>query len=236
MNIILFETPDIASLPRSDPRAVHLLGTLKKTVGDEFDAGVFNDAIGKGRITSLDDSIVGLEFTWTGVPPPPDPIVLIVGLPRPQTARRILSECTSLGLSAIHFIKTENGDPGYHQSRLWRSDEWRNYVVGGAQQAFTTHLPEVTVSRTLAEVIETNAAVESRVALDNYEALKPLSSAAISLPVLVALGSERGWSAGERDLLRDKGFTMAHLGQPVLRLETACVAAVAIVKSAAGSM
>ena len=48
---------------------------------------------------------------------------------------------------------------------------------------------------------------------------------------MLALGPERGWSARDRDALRSAGFTLVHLGQRVLRLETAVVAATAIVKA-----
>jgi RsmE family RNA methyltransferase len=49
--------------------------------------------------------------------------------------------------------------------------------------------------------------------------------------VVLALGPERGWSASERDLLRAEGFQLVHLGERVLRVETACVAAIAVVKA-----
>ena len=52
--------------------------------------------------------------------------------------------------------------------------------------------------------------------------------------VTLALGPERGWSAAERNLLRSQGFTLVHLGTRVLRVETAVVAAVTLVRSARG--
>ncbi|HNC22732.1 MAG TPA: 16S rRNA (uracil(1498)-N(3))-methyltransferase [Opitutaceae bacterium] len=44
----------------------------------------------------------------------------------------------------------------------------------------------------------------------------------------------RGWSGVERDLLRSRGFGLAHLGARVLRSETAVIAAVAVVRSRLG--
>jgi len=44
--------------------------------------------------------------------------------------------------------------------------------------------------------------------------------------VQLAIGPERGWSNKERRFLRDMGFALAHLGQRVLRVETAMVASV----------
>ena len=75
-----------------------------------------------------------------------------------------------------------------------------------------------------------------RLALDNYEAGRGLAAVVPVSPVTLAIGPERGWSAGERDLLRGRGFEMVHLGSRVLRTETACVAAVAIVKAGLGLM
>ena len=73
----------------------------------------------------------------------------------------------------------------------------------------------------------------AHIALDNYEATgslpQLLSESAIS--AVIALGAERGWSAKERDTFRKNGWNLAHLGAHVLRLETACAAAVAAVCS-----
>jgi len=175
-----------------------------------------------------------LDFVWAETPPPLDPVTLVVGLPRPQTARKILEDATAMGVSAMHFVLAERTESGYARSKLWATDEWRRHVVAGAEQAFTTHLPKVTCGRRLAEVIEALPATGSRIALDNYEAPQPLSRTAISAPATLALGPERGWSAAERTLLRENGFVFAHLGERVLRVETAAVAGVTLVRASIG--
>jgi RsmE family RNA methyltransferase len=43
--------------------------------------------------------------------------------------------------------------------------------------------------------------------------------------VALAIGSERGWSDHERDLLEKAGFLRLSLGSRALRTETACIAA-----------
>jgi RsmE family RNA methyltransferase len=43
--------------------------------------------------------------------------------------------------------------------------------------------------------------------------------------VVLAIGSERGWSDYERDLLEEAGFLRLSLGSRALRTETACIAA-----------
>ena len=235
MNLVLFEPSEIGRpLPRDDPRAVHVLGVLRRAEGGAFDAGQVDGPRGKGRITAVRDDALELAFEWGAPPPPLDPLTLVIGLPRPQTARKILREAAALGVRAIHFVATGKGEAGYAGSTLWRDGEWRRHLLAGAAQAFDTRLPGVTHGGTLEAALDGLDPAAARLALDNYEASRPLSAAPCAPPVAVAIGPERGWSARERDLLRARGFELVHLGPRVLRTETACVAAVAVVKSRLG--
>jgi 16S rRNA (uracil1498-N3)-methyltransferase len=239
LNLILFTTEETCRpLPRTDARARHLIDVLERRVGDTFDAGQPNGPRGKGTIIAIGDDLLELAFTWGPPPPALDSITLLIGLPRPQTARKILREATALGVEALHFVVTEKGDPSYGQSTLWTTGEWERHLVAGAEQAFCTRLPAVTYGRQLADVIYTLPFPSARLALDNYEAPTALSQAVVAREAATALafGPERGWSAGERTLLRDQGFVLVHLGTRVLRLETAVVAALAVLKAGRGSM
>ncbi len=248
MNLILFEAAEIERpLPIGDPRAAHLLGVLKRGEGGTFDAGVVNGPRGKGTLVAIGSDALRLDFAWGETPPELDPIVLLIGLPRPQTARKILQEAASLGVSALHFVTTEKGERGYAQSTLWSSGEWRRHLRSGAEQAFCTRVPELSYARSLLEVIAgiggavdlgcgSGATAGSRIALDNYEATRGLGGVRPAPPVTLAIGPERGWSATERELLRAAGFELAHLGKRVLRAETACVAAVSIIRAGMGLM
>ena len=246
MNLILFESAEIDQpLPRSDPRAEHLLRVLRRREGDAFDAGLVNGPRGKGTLTAVGPDALTLSFVWGAEPPPPpDPLTLIIGLPRPQTARDILRDATSLGVAAMHFVTTEKGEPSYGRSSLWTSGEWRRYLVAGAEQAFDTRLPVVTHGCLLLEVVASLPDHAVRVALDHYEAREALSACRLvdlatgtPPPALVlACGPERGWSNAERAALRGAGFVLAHLGPRVLRAETAVVVAVALVKARLGLM
>ncbi len=237
MNLVLFEPAEIGRpLPRADRRARHVLDVLRRKVGDTFDAGVINGPRGKATLVALDALTLTLSFAAENSPLTAEPITLIVGLPRPQTARDILRDATTLGVSAIHFVRTDKGDANYAQSSLWSAGEWRRHVVAGAEQAFTTRVPDVIHGHSLAEAIVTLPPSATRLALDNYESptsLGQLSSLA-GHAIALAIGGERGWSAAERDLLRAQNFTLVHLGPRVLRTETACTAALAIIRAKLG--
>lgn len=239
MNLILLHSEEITrSLPKQDPRAVHILKVLRRQIGDTFDIGLINGPRGKATLLAINSDDLELSYTWAAEPPPADPLTLIIGLPRPQTARKILQETATLGVSALHFVTTGRAEASYAQSTLWSSGEWQRHVQAGVAQAFCTRVPVVTHGQTLEATITELPIDSARLALDNYEATTALSKSNLIgySSVVVALGAERGWSSQERDLLRENKFTIAHLGERVLRLETAVTATVAIIKSQRGLM
>lgn len=239
MNLILFDEPfDEVCLEPGDSRATHIRKVLRAEVGTKLFVGFVNGARARAEVVHLaDDGRVELGVTATELAPPPLPIRLLVGLPRPHTARRILFDAASMGVESLHFFESERGEPSYASSRLWQTDAWRDRLRRGAEQSFGTHLPEVTIAPDLQTAITQLSPADVSIALDNYEASGPISE---TIPggarqVLLALGSERGWSVDERDTFRKNGWKLAHMGPFVLRLETACSAALAAAASSIGS-
>ena len=231
MNIILFENHEIdAPFRRNDRRVKHILNELRREVGDSTDVGLVNGPRGKAILRSLNEHEVVFDFTWGEEPPALLPIDLIVGLSRPQASRKILQEATSLGVRSIYFAATQRGEPSYAFSKLWTTDEWERLVRAGVEQAFSTRFPTVKFGVSISDCIESTKSTTRRICLDNYEATTSLWEASSQKQsVVLAVGSERGWTANERVLFRQNGFALAHLGERPLRTETAAIAAVSIV-------
>ncbi|MFP4157114.1 MAG: RsmE family RNA methyltransferase [Opitutales bacterium] len=239
MNLILFDRPfKEVCLEAADPRAAHIRKVLRAEMGRTVFIGFANGVRARAEVVGLaEDGGVELVVTATEPAPPALPIRLVVGLPRPHTARRILFEAASMGVGALHFFESEKGEPSYADSRLWQTDEWRERLRLGAEQSFGTYLPEVTIAPDLQTAITQLSPAGVCRALDHYEASGPLGG---MIPggasqVVLGFGSERGWSADERATLRRNGWKLAHMGPFVMRLETACTAAVSVAASAMGS-
>lgn len=234
MNIILFPTrADRYQLAARDPRLEHVRGVLRLGAGDQFAIGVVDGPTGKATILRCDRDELEIAAVWGEEPPALPPVRLLVGLPRPATARKVLTEATSLGVARIDFFAAARSDPAYARSSLWRDDAWRSACILGAEQACTTRLPEVQCHAALAAALAATAPGATRIALDVYEGTRRLAPCArIAVPVAIAFGPERGWTAPERRQLRAAGFTLQHLGPRVLRLETAVTAALALVHAA----
>jgi RsmE family RNA methyltransferase len=240
VNLILLETTkEAALLEPNDPRTRHIRKVLRMKTGDQLCVGVVNGPRGKAIIGGDDPAGLRLEIVWEKTIEPPRPFWVLAGLPRPQTARDVLREAATFGVTALHFFNAEKGEPSYADSSLWQSDEWKQRLREGAAQAFATYVPELTQHASLVDavvkVITQAPKPATALALDVYEGDAALSQLAPAEgPVVLAVGAERGWSAHERQVLRGAGFTLAHLGPRVLRTETALVAGLSVLLARRG--
>lgn len=243
MNLILFEAPfEQFNLSAHDPRTRHILSVLKLKLGGVFYVGFINGDRALAKIEKINkDSSIVISIVKREASPPCLPIDLLIGMPRPHTAKRVLFEAACLGVRRMHFFQSDHTEPSYMKSRLWQEQNYQERLLLGAEQSFTTHIPEVQVHVTLEEAlskINPSADRVGRLALDNYEARQGLGASLKTdkdfeiLYTFLAFGSERGWSDRERALLTKEEWAFAHLGTRVLRLEMAVVSAVAIASDA----
>ncbi len=242
MNLMLLDhAVEELVLEAGDPRAQHVRNVLRMGPGEQFDVGAENGPRGKALIVTDDAGGMRLKLSWGETPRPPLPVVLVLGLSRPQTMRKVLREAASLDLGHLLLFRSDRGEPSYASSSLWSSGEWETQLRQGTEQAFTTFVPVAQHADSLEDAVK-KLAGGPRLALDNYEATEGLPGALAeavgkvdtNAPLAVAVGSERGWSARERDVLRAAGFTLAHLGPRVLRTETAVTAAAVLTAAAMG--
>lgn len=239
MNLILFDQPfETKRLSGHDSRAQHIFKVLRGRVGTRVFVGFVNGLRARAEVSLVEaDGSITLKVIGTEVAPRPLPIQLLLGLPRPHTAKRILFEAASMGVQALHFFEAERGEPSYAKSSLWQTDEWKERLRLGTEQSFGTHVPEVGMHTDLQSALSFLPIEGVHVALDNYEAAGALSQVlpdVTSPSAMLAFGPERGWSPTERDVFRKNGWKLAHLGAHVLRLETACSAAVGLTAGALG--
>lgn len=255
MNIILFEPHEAdAPLMKRDERAIHLLKVLRKKAGDEFDAGILGGRMGTGCIESIEaDGSLRYTLDLREEPPPRLPMRMAVGFPRPIQLRRLLRDLSNLGLEAVDLFGTDLGEKSYRDTRLLDDGGARAALIEGAVQARDTRLPVLRVfpdvpswlgERPWEAAVPNSAARRERreaglIAADNvrprgtfaglvagrYLGACGTFEAPAAKICVIAVGSERGWSDRERDLLETAGFLRLSLGKRVLRTETACVAA-----------
>ncbi|MDR3334489.1 MAG: 16S rRNA (uracil(1498)-N(3))-methyltransferase [Treponema sp.] len=255
MNIILFEANETGKpLPKGDERTSHLLKVLRKKAGDTFEAGMVGGSRGTGRIEAVEAGgslVFSLDLGES--PPPRVPLRLAVGFPRPIQLRRLLRDLANLGVAGVDLVGTELGDKGYRNTTLLTNGGARRAFIEGAVQARDTMLPSLEVYHSLERWLEKCPWEGYGSSLDHGDAdfrlpslliaadnVRPTGSLArLDTPMrsaVIAVGSERGWSDRERDMLEGAGFLRLSLGTRALRTETACMVAALLAMEKIGAL
>ena len=209
------------------------------------------------RIELLDDSGWACEAEITALPgreavvrivnrtrPDVEPrfrLVLYQALPKHRKFDWILQKGTELGASAFVPLVTRHSDvrPDDRSSDS-RIERWQRIVTEAAEQAGRTRLPRVLPVADLGEASQ--PPTEGVLALMPYEAekdhsleeaLRPWQGAA-PREVRLVIGPEGGFAPEEVALARERGLELVSLGPRTLRVETAALAALAIVLYALG--
>ena len=247
MNILLFDSNEIGKpLSRCDERTVHLVKVLRKKAGDTFEAGILDGNKGQGRIENIRlDGSLTYSLDLNEEAPKRWLLHIAVGFPRPIQIKRILRDLSNMGVLAIDLIGTELGEKSYRDTKLLSDGGARKAMIEGAVQARDTRLPILSVYASLDDWLTErpwdkpiNKTTESQssfkispilVAADNIRPEGSLVNlSALGQPLVLAIGSERGWSDTERMNLEDAGFLRLSLGERPLKTETACIAAAII--------
>lgn len=244
MNIVLFSKEEINQpLCLTDSRATHILQILHKKAGDIFEAGIINGKAGCATIQVVTEKEIFFSFEPLSDGKPLYPLTMIIGFPRPIQLKRLLRDVASLGVQAVHLTATELGEKSYLKSNLSQHENAYAMLKDGSVQAKSSHVPELYIHSSLKECLGALDKTQKvlRVALDNVrpkchllqlpDFAQGCKETLLSRGVVAAIGSERGWTDSERDMLSEQGFTLCGMGQRVLRTETASTVAAALILS-----
>ena len=230
MNIILFEQwPEGNRIPIADYRAHHIQKILHLGPQDQFTMGLVNDQWGIDTITSLDQEGIRFSFEMLGLCEPLHPVTLLVAQVRPICMKRILREAVSFGIQYLMIVGSDTGERSYRSAKLWSTGEYRSYLLDGAMQSGQTGIPELQLIDSVDRALACDPGWHSKLLLDNVQQGRRLSEErSVVEPAVLAIGPERGWSERERNLFNMHGFSSYTMGTRILRTETACSAALAL--------
>ncbi|MDE6719102.1 MAG: 16S rRNA (uracil(1498)-N(3))-methyltransferase [Treponemataceae bacterium] len=247
MNICLFEEREIIDalpLPANDERALHIKKILKKKVGESFAAGIIDGKAGLATITKIgeegkpDEGAIYFSFKERSDGKKLFPLEMIIGFPRPIQLKRLLRDMAALGVRSVHLAGTELGEKSYLESSLAQKSQVRKMLYEGTVQAGGTHIPKNFIYPSLCECLENFSRSQNKgqikIALDNVNPKFTLTNFLNENPVegksvVAAIGSERGWTNGERKLLESRGFVRLGMGERIMRTETAATVAASII-------
>ena len=244
MNICLFKQEEINQpLSIKDERGEHIIKILHKKEGDTFSAGIINGKAGLAVITKIDEQGIHFSFKPESEGKPLYPLKMIIGFPRPIQLKRLLRDIAALGVCEVHLTGTELGEKSYMQSNLVEHGTAYQMLVDGTVQAASTHVPELYLHKTLTVCLnymeEKSGENELKLCLDNVNpcgSLMNVFKIQEKTPdcVVAAIGSERGWTQKERELLEKAGYLRVGMGPRVMRTETAATVSASIIGACMG--
>ena len=230
MNLALIQDTDIVSRSGDALRAClsgrqheHIVKIQKLGPGRELQVGLLNGNMGRALIYEQDNTSTHIEVTLSQEPPLPNPIRLILALPRPLMLKRALQTATSMGVKDIHLIHSNKVEKSYWQSPQLGDEELHEQLLLGLEQGVDTQLPNIIKHprfRPFAEDI-----LPSLIDGKNAFVAHPSPDADLAQPTedetYLAIGPEGGFTDYEIEKLQAAGMKALSLGPRILRVETA---------------
>lgn len=149
---------------------------------------------------------------------------LAVALPKGNRAEWLFEHATEIGVDRFRPILTERTRDRGGRDRL---DRWRRIVIAAAEQCDRSHLPQVDAETSLAEFLADPSLPRERFVAAPGGQVELTASA--TNRVVVCIGPEGGFTAGEIATLERADFRAVRLGVLTLRTETAALVAAALV-------
>lgn len=146
----------------------------------------------------------------------------------------VVQKATELGVTRIVPLITEHSEFRKAENRDTRLQRWRRIALEATKQCGR---------RKLIELAEVQEFVNFCMAEANHACFifsersgKRLAENASTNAVSLAIGPEGGWSEDELNLAESHGFLSVHLGNRILRTETAAVSAITLTQYLFGDL
>lgn len=221
-----------------DPReSHHLVRVFRARVGETVEV---LDGQGRrylGRLAGADAKAARIGIESVEDEPEPMPrVTLLQSVPKGKTMDLILRMATEIGAARIQPVFTEQGDVQIKGERLGnKMDKWCLTMIEACKQCGLAFLPELDAPVSLREWLSAHPAPENglRVVASLEDGSRPLrevlEGAAGVKGIVVAVGPEGDFTAGEYAALAESGFRPVRLGANVLRAETAAAYILSVV-------
>jgi 16S rRNA (uracil1498-N3)-methyltransferase len=230
-------------------QARHLSRVLRAQPGMEFDV-VADGHAWLARVASIERDSVQFTLLRELDAAPGLPVTLLLSIFKFDRMEWAIEKAVELGASRIVPVLAERTEKHLAQAADKRVERWRRIALEAAKQSRRSDLPEIADPARLPKLLASSEPAETaepraeqdapgplRILLSEVEEDQPLlrllkqEITAGGREVLLAIGPEGGWTPAELALFTGAGWHSASLGPRILRVETATVAALAVVSA-----
>lgn len=209
--------------------AAHMRRVLRVEAGQKYELSD-GERLYLAEVTGFGQGTVEFRILEQLTPRSPGAcIVLYTALLKFDRFEWMIEKATELGAERLVPLVTARSEVGLEKAALKRLPRWNRIAEESGQQCRRLRVMTVDPPLEFASVLD--APHPQRLLLDE-DGTAPLLTILRSTPGEIALlaGPEGGWTSPERAVARNAGWLPATLGQPVLRAETAALAALSVVQ------
>ena len=149
-----------------------------------------------------------------------DACLLCLALIKREPLIYALQKATELGVTEIHLIQAERSN-----NERVNMERLRSIVLEACEQCERNDIPKLFAPETLSKTIET---LSGKMALVWLSERGTTTGKSLSLPPAFFIGPEGGWTEKEQSLFQRSNAISWHLGNTILRAETAAMTALAL--------
>lgn len=209
--------------------ARHCLKVMRKQVGDEIAIFDGNGREASARVCGVSKDESRLEIIHTRITPTVLPqLEVAVGIPKGKSFDLILQKAVEMGVNRIQPLVSDQGNVRFKTGEaLAKREKWQRTLLEACKQCGQNHLPEVMVPALLDNYLENIEPGGTRIVgalTSETKTLKELLDR-LEAPdrVVLMVGPEGDFSAGEYKRIFESRFAPVSLGELVLRTETAVI-------------
>jgi 16S rRNA (uracil1498-N3)-methyltransferase len=214
----------------------HCFRVMRKKIGDNIIIFDGNGREAEATISAIAQNESCLELINTRRLPVVLPqLEVAVGIPKGKSFDLILQKAVEMGVNRIHPLVSDQGNVRFKAGEaLSKRDKWQRILLEACKQCGQNHLPEVMVPALLDNYLEKIEPGGTRIVgalTSETKTLKDLLDG-LEIPerVVLMVGPEGDFSAGEYERIFESGFAPVGLGDLVLRTETAAIFMAAAVR------
>jgi 16S rRNA (uracil1498-N3)-methyltransferase len=161
-------------------------------------------------------------------------IILACAPPKKGKFELIIEKCTELGVDEIIPLKTKRTEVIFKEDRMaGKLSRFKTVAVNAAKQSKRSKVPKIHPMTALPEILkklEPNGLHLFPSLHQNAKHIREVLLEADNKPITIFIGPEGDFTPDELELAVKSGCVPVSLGDTVLKVETAAIAAVALVK------
>jgi 16S rRNA (uracil1498-N3)-methyltransferase len=211
--------------------AEHLSRVLRARVGQEFEIAT-GENVRRGCVTRIDHDRVEFELGDEIIATATPNVTLALSIFKFDRMEWAIEKCTELGATRIVPVIASRTEAHLAAAASKRVERWQRIALQASEQSRRDSPPEINQPVKLTAALALPGTIRIVLAESEQQTtLREVLHDHLTLDIVLAFGPEGGWTESELELFRDAGWISASLGNTILRVETAAIAALAVTLS-----